>query len=440
MFLFPRLPLVLFSVAVLWVVSAGFGAPAPVAALEKPLVVAQELHARAGLPNFLSKANKPGAALKVAYLGGSITAQPGWRVKSLELLQRTYPEVKFSEINAALGGTGSDLGVFRVEPEVLVLQPDLLFVEFAVNDGGTAPEQIIRSMEGIVRKTWSALPECDICFVYTVTEALVAPMLEGNFPRAASAMEGVADHYGIPSIHMGMEVARLAKENALVWKAKLPANDEEKTALEGKLVFAADGVHPHVETGHALYLQAIERSLPEIRSKSGNPAAHSLPLPLAADHYQMARMVPASEATLSSGFKALDSAIDPLAKRFPRLKSWQTAAQPGDTLSFQFKGTRAAIYQIIGPDVGKVTVTLDNQLPRTVTLFDSYCTYHRLGTLVIGTELSDTLHTVKIEVSSEQPDKGAILTKRNEWVENPGKFAGTAFHPGALLLVGELRK
>ena len=52
--------------------------------------------------------------------------------------------------------TGSDLGVFRVQQDVLSKQPDLLFVEFAVNDGGAAPEQIIRCMEGIVRQTWRA--------------------------------------------------------------------------------------------------------------------------------------------------------------------------------------------------------------------------------------------------------------------------------------------
>ncbi|MEI9895734.1 MAG: hypothetical protein WDN28_18085 [Chthoniobacter sp.] len=58
-------------------------------------------------------------------------------------------------------------------------------------------------MEGIVRQTWKADPKCDIVFVYTVTEALVGPMLEGKYPRAASAMEKVAEHYHIPSIPHG---------------------------------------------------------------------------------------------------------------------------------------------------------------------------------------------------------------------------------------------
>ena len=202
------------------------------AADEFPLVEAKECRPRNGLPNFLAKANTAGAEIKIGYLGGSITAQPGWRPKTLAHFQKTYPQANFSEINAAIGGTGSDLGVFRLKQDVLDHKPDLMFVEFAVNDGGASPEQIFRCMEGIVRQTWKALPECDICFVYTLTESLAPAMLEGKFQRSASAMEKIADHYGIPTIHMAMEVAKLAKEGKLVWKAKLPKTDEEKKVLD----------------------------------------------------------------------------------------------------------------------------------------------------------------------------------------------------------------
>ena len=77
------------------------------AADEFPLVEAKECRPRNGLPNFLAKANTPGAEVKIGYLGGSITAQSGWRPKTLAYFQKTYPQAKFSEINAAIGGTGS---------------------------------------------------------------------------------------------------------------------------------------------------------------------------------------------------------------------------------------------------------------------------------------------------------------------------------------------
>ncbi|MEN9574110.1 MAG: hypothetical protein RL514_1965 [Verrucomicrobiota bacterium] len=406
-----------------------------------PLVPAQECRPRAGLPNFFAKATTAGAEVKVGYLGGSITAQPGWRPKTLAHFQKTFPMAKFSEINAAIGGTGSDLGVFRLKQDVLDAKPDLLFVEFAVNDGGADPQQIFRCMEGIVRQTWRTLPQCDIAFVYTITEQLSPALLEGKFPRATSAMEKVADHYGIPTIHLCMEVARLAKDGKLVWKAPLPKTPEEKAKAGDKFVFAPDGVHPHVETGHELYLQAVARSLPLIREASKATGSHKLGTPLIATNYELAKLVPINEAVLSKDFTLLDAKTDAFGKRWAnRMTALHKGTQPGATLSFKFKGTRAAIYDIIGPDCGQVIVTVDDQSAKTVPRFDSYCTYHRLATLGLGTELPDQVHTVKIEIHPQQPDKAKMLATRDNKMDKPERYDGTAFFPGAILLVGELVK
>ena len=414
-------------------------APLTHAEPDADLVPAQECRPRSGLPNFLAKANTPGAELKIAYFGGSITAQPGWRVKTLEWFQKTYPQAKFSEINAAIGGTGSDLGVFRLRQDVLEAKPDLMFVEFAVNDGGAAPEQIQRCMEGIVRQTWRALPDCDICFVYTLTEALAPAMLEGKFQRSASAMEKIADHYSIPTIHMAMEVAKFAKEGRLIWKAPLPKTDEEKKALGDKFVFAPDSVHPHPDTGHVLYLEAIVRSMGPIQAASGKTGPHELQAPFIATHYEAAKLVPIGKTQLSPGFVLLDSKTDDFGKRWAnRMTDLHKGSKPGDTIAFKFKGTRCSIYDVIGPDGGQVTITLDDQPAKTVPRFDSYCTYHRLSTLLIGSDLPDTVHSVKIQIHPEQPDKVKILSQRNQTIDKPERFDATAFYPGAVLLVGDL--
>ncbi len=407
---------------------------------ELPLAPAVESHPRLGLPNFFAKLNA-GKEINIGYLGGSITAQEGWRPKTLAHFQKTYPQARISQINAAIGGTGSDLGVFRLKQDVLDKRPDLLFVEFAVNDGGASPQQIYRCMEGIVRQTWKTFPECDICFVYTITEALVPPMLEGKYQRSASAMENIAEHYGIPSIHMGMEVAKLAKEGKLLWKAKLPKTDEEKKAIGDKFVFAPDSVHPHPETGHELYLQAIQRSLPAIQAAGKQTGAHALKTPFVADNYEQAKLLPISTTTLSAGFAKADPGKDSIAKGFlNRLPDLHVGSKPGETISFQFKGPRVSLYDLVGPNCGQVIVTLDDQAPKVVPRFDSYCTYHRLATLVIGNDLPDTVHRVKIEIHPDQPDKAKILSQRDGKIDKPERFDGTYVYPGALLLVGELVK
>ena len=408
-----------------------------------PLAPARECSPRKGLPNFLAKAATPGAEIKIGYLGGSITAQAGWRPLTLGYFQKAWPQAKFSEINAAIGGTGSDLGAFRLKQDVLDHKPDLLFVEFAVNDGGASPDQIFRCMEGIVRQTWTKLPECDICFVYTLTESLAKDMLEGNFPRAASAMEKIADHYGIPSIHMAMEVAKLAKEGKLVWKAPLPKTDEEKQALGDKFVFAPDSVHPHPETGHQLYLQSIVRSMEPIKAASVATGKHELPAPFVATNYQNAKMIPITKDTvnLTAAFTWLDPRSDNFAKVWAnRMTTLHKATRSGETMTFSFKGTRCSIYDIVGPDCGQVLVTLDDAPPKTVPRFDSYCTYHRLQTFTVGSELEDTVHRVKIEIDAKSPDKGKIITDKNAFATTPAKFEGSAFYPGAILVVGDMVK
>jgi hypothetical protein len=275
--------------------------------------------------------------------------------------------------------------------------------------------------------------------VYTITEALVKPMLEGQFQRSASAMEAVAEHYGIPTIHLGMEVAKLAKEGKLEWKAKLPKTDAEKQALAGKFVFAPDSVHPHVETGHELYLQAIVRSLDPIMAASKTPAAHVLGAPFIATNYEQAKLLPITIATLSEGFALLDSKTDDFGKRWAnRMTTLHKGTKPGDAITFQFKGTRCSIYDIIGPDGGQVSVTLDDQPVKVLPRFDAYCTYHRLSALMIGTDLEDTVHTVKIEIHPEQPDKAQILAKNGNKIDKPERFDATAFYPGAILLVGDV--
>lgn len=416
---------------------------APLLAADKdfPLVPAQECRPRHGLPNFLAKVSKPGAEVRIGYLGGSITAQQGWRPKTLAHFQKTYPQAKISEINAAIGGTGSDLGVFRLKQDVLDHKPDLLFVEFAVNDGGAAPEQIHQCMEGIVRQTWNTLPDCDICFVYTVTEALVGPLKEGKFQRSASAMESIANHYDIPTIHMGLEVAKLAKEGKIEWKAKLPKTDEEKKALGDIFVFAPDSVHPHVETGHELYLAAIVRSLGPIQTASAAPAAHALKAPFTATNYEQAQLAPITEASLSSGFSLLDPKTDEFGKRWAnRMTALHKGSKPGETITFKFKGTRCALYDLVGPDCGQVIVTLDDQPEKIIPRFDAYCTYHRLSTLMIGSNLEDKEHTVKIQIHPDQPDKVTILAKNKNVMDKPERFNGTSVYVGAILLVGEIVK
>jgi len=402
-----------------------------------PLRDAQEFRVRDGLANFFGKL-QAGKEVRIAYLGGSITAQAGWRPKTLKWFQEQYPNATISEINAAIGGTGSDLGVFRLEHDVLRYKPDLLFVEFAVNDGGAPPHRIQQAMEGIVRQTYAADAETDICFVYTLVAGWAKTLRDGKFPRAASAMEAVADHYGIPSIHMGLEAAKMEGEGKLIFTADKPKTDAEKAAVGDKIIFSPDSVHPYIDTGHELYLQAVVRGMEAIR-KVGKPGAHVLGEPLVADHWQAAKMVALGKANLSEGWRKLDASEHSLAKRFGnRMPELYFTNQPGESITIRFKGTGLRIYDLLGPDCGQVIVKVDDKEGKIVPRFDAYCTYHRLATLTVAEDLPDGVHTVSLQVHPDQPDKAKILAKRNEKIDDPSRYDDTAWYAGAILLIGEI--
>ena len=421
----------------LWLagVLIGWLAGAEARAEEAAPVPAVECRARAGLPNVLAKVQKPGP-VNVAYLGGSITAAPGWRPKSLAWLKSTYPAATFVEINAAIGGTGSDLGVFRLQHDVLAHKPDLLFVEFAVNDGGADPHRIHQAMEGIVRQTWQADPNTDICFVYTVSEPQLPDLQKGNCQRSAAAMDALADHYGIPSIHFGVEVARLVREGKVIFKG-----DAAKGAAPANapMVFSTDGVHPLPETGHELYLQSIVRSWVPIGQASGTPAPHALKEPLVADHWAHAKMIPLRQEMMRGDWQKLEPAHGNMKAFFGRMGQLWQAKAPGASLSFAFNGTFASIYDLLGPDGGAVSVKVDDQPEKKANRIDGYCTYTRTAKLDIGT-LPAGPHRVTVTLLPDAPDKKNILFEKNrpDLEKNPAKYQDNAWYASAVFLLGDL--
>ena len=81
--------------------------------------------------------------VNIGWFGGSITAGAGssWGPKTRYAalvtagLNAKYPEVEFIETNASIGGTGSSLGIFRLQSDLLDKNPDIVFIEFARNEG-----------------------------------------------------------------------------------------------------------------------------------------------------------------------------------------------------------------------------------------------------------------------------------------------------------------
>lgn len=410
-----------------------------------------ECTVRGGLPNFCRKL-RAGEPVRIAYFGGSITAQNGWRPQSLEYFRSLSPSRKAEQIHAAIGGTGSELGAFRLEQDVLRHKPDLVFVEFAVNDSGASPYRIRQSMEGIVRHIWKVLPETDICFIYTVTAANIPDLLAGKAKRSTSTMEEVADHYGIASVSFEPEIARLVREGRLVMRSgnqgltrvsgeALNLDSDIAVDKEGKIPFSKDGVHPYQNTGHVIYTGILKRAFEKLAG-AGKPGPHvPLPAPMVKDNFENAVMLPADGPGVGFSGPVEKLSLDQApAKLFRNRASGCVKLSPGGALEFQFRGTKLNLYTLLGPGCGVLEITLDGKTFQR-RLIDPYCTYYRLNSVGVGDDLDpDMIHTVRIRLLDERPDKRSILFERNraDYDKNPTKYQPIDAYIGALLLVGEV--
>ena len=391
-----------------------------------------ECRVRGGLPNFFASL-EAGREVRIGYLGGSITDAEGWRVLSRKWFAEQYPKAKVTEIRATICGTGAELGACRLGRDVLHENPDLLFVEFAVNGAGGNDKRIVESMEGIVRQTWRHNPKTDICSVYTCGTWQLNDLKADKPPYPTGVMEKVAEHYGVPSIHLALEVARQVKAGTLVFQGA-------KSHDGDKIVFSGDGVHPFLDTGHPLYLAAIVRSAPALKA-AGAPGPHALPTPLEAGNWEKACLVPLEEIGRSEGWAKVAAPGDVwgaqvAAKYLPAV--WKAGA-PGQALTFRFKGTALGLAGLRGPDAGQFTVTVDELAPVTGTFFDHYAAegQYRVQPWIYPAALADGEHRVSIVLSKDPPDKVAILKKHNRAMKDPAAFRENNLYVGGVLLVEE---
>ena len=156
----------------------------------------------ARMKKLLAKVRR-GDKVKIAAIGGSVTegAGPanftdGYAYQFFRAFKAKYAPGDGSNLsfnNAGLSGTGSLVGIVRYEQDVVKVcggNPDLLIIEFAVNDNGDVLCQ--RTFEAIIRKAMLANPDCAVIAMYAVA----------SYGNTAGQKKPVADHYLLPQINM----------------------------------------------------------------------------------------------------------------------------------------------------------------------------------------------------------------------------------------------
>lgn len=136
----------------------------------------KEYSTRGGTYNTLKKLYS-GNDITIAYLGGSITQQESWRPKTTQWFKDKFKNCNITEVNIGLSGTNADLAVCRIDKDILTYNPDLVFIEYAVN-GGAA-----KDMEGMLLKIWEHDPTTDVMSVYTTGTKYYQSYKSENLPQ-----------------------------------------------------------------------------------------------------------------------------------------------------------------------------------------------------------------------------------------------------------------
>ncbi|MGQ3053033.1 MAG: GDSL-type esterase/lipase family protein [Roseateles sp.] len=223
-----------------------------------------------------------GEAITLATIGGSITtgyaAQPPRELGWAALLAKSLG-AKVRLVNAGLSGTDSAAGVQRLQAHVLDQSPDLVIVEFGVNDQWLDPGVRGSSFEAILRRLLSAEQPPAV--------VVLGLIQQGNQARDAVDLQlKLAAHYGLTALDFGR------------WM-----HNRVEAGLDRWAALYDEPVHPNA-TGHERIAQALaqtlrtERLLPPLRAlretlqqNSKRGTARRLPGPLHGRAHEFTRLL-----------------------------------------------------------------------------------------------------------------------------------------------------
>lgn len=334
-----------------------------------------------------------GQEVSIAMIGGSITEGAGADVPANSYgdlfvagLQETYPEATIHYCNAGLGNTPSTLGLMRYDRDVTdkaVAEPDLVIIEFAVNDWDEPTYG--RAYESMVRNVLEQENEAAVLLLFSVFQS------KWNMQDDYSP---IGELYGLPMVSMSDAIAYAYEENQ----------------LDDTLYFA-DIYHP-TNYGHQITADCLTELFERVAAQGTVEIA-----PLTEDYcyspdFRNMHFVTAADsdgATISvGGFSETDTALQNFSRTntpaFP--DNWMHTAQSGDE-SFKAELTCKNImlnYKISGSgDFGFASVYVDGELVTELFGFEKGGWNSSLTELILD-EAEAAPHTLEIKMSEGWED------------------------------------
>ena len=320
--------------------------------------------------------------LNVAYFGGSVTAGFGstgadtksWRAMTTKWLKEQFPNATINETNAAIGGTGSEFGAYRIVEDLKLKseseRPDLVFVEFAINDVYDDCDSF-KNMEMVINSIYKYAPNADIVMAFTTDFS----KKDSDYAQIVNHKE-VAAYYGVPYVYLGSKLYKeIVKENG-------SAPSSPSNAVWAK--YFIDIVHP-TDAGYAKYAGYMREFLSGIFSAKKSVPSSLIKKTLPS---KTLNQLLANPHTVSfEGQTFSDSGIRFIENGYIR------SDKPGSSFTFEFTGTDISFWAWGAARGCKANVVIDGTIKKEISFFRD--TDNHL-VVPIASGLSSGKHTVTV--------------------------------------------
>lgn len=316
--------------------------------------------------------------VRLGFIGGSITEGAGSSAREKRYssmvtsgLAERYPETEFVEINAGFGGTTSACGLFRMKRDLLEHEPDVVFVEFAVND--TELESNGAFVENIIRNVKEYRRDIPVILLYTCTAKMYSDYGKGVFYESVTSQMKLCEYYSINQINIGYSLY-------------------EKGVDIDELL--CDGVHPN-DMGYEVYADVI---LEEMEKAELN-------FETVKRDFLYGRKLGGADMVLCSSlingtWKLSDCDM------FGKLPDYIWSENEGDEFSFEFSGKFLGMYYIIGKNSGIMEYSVDGREWKEHNCWDEYAlSFDRPCFAILEEGLEDKAHVVKIRNSGRKHEQ-----------------------------------
>ena len=300
------------------------------------------------LSQFFAKI-KAGRPVTIMGIGGSVTEGHSWAAMSAEWLQKQYPNQQIRYVDAALGGRGPDLAVFRFRRDMLPQHPDLVLIEYLVNSY-SEKEQNYKALDGMVLQLLRQDQKPDIVFVYVGDKGgpsgLAKDPATGRpypwswfaAPDALVKVQPLARHYGFQEVDVRSYLQGLIDDGKIKWEE-----------------FARDPIHP-VKRGHAIYAELVIELFKQQAVLADRPTPEPpVPAPYSSDEWATAAQLPIAALHFGNEWKV----VTPLPPLAPFMDELIETDRPGATVTVTANTTTFGMYRIMTDDGGRLAWSID---------------------------------------------------------------------------------